>query len=232
MGVGNAQSQVCSLLGGNIKLERGHQHAHCELKMTCKKLKGSLYRPEPNHPVAQHVIRGVALNRRVFKEQVNVPPRGHINSTVSALSGLIKTEYHIPQKAPPFVAYEVPQIPNPEYQLRAVILEGMYKLLNSNKHVVADVTLYELQRPKRGGNRDYSKAMQWLSEKEVYIRAVIHYHAATSMVRLTHNPRHSLVLYLFTNANEQKWWRGGDTYCWRRRGKSWLKGVCAFPRCV
>ena len=103
----------------------------------------------------------------------------------------------------------------------------MYKALNSNNHVVADVTLYELQRPKRGGNTYYSKAMQWLREKQVSIRAVSHYHAATSTVRLTHNPHHSLVPNLFTDASEQNWW-GGSYILLAETGKIMAQGCMRF----
>ena len=200
------QHQYVRLLGGNINIEGGHQCAHNELKNTCKRLKGSLYKPQPSHPVAQQVVRGVALNKWLFRVQVNIPPQGRISSAVSTLSGLLKTVYHIPQKAPHYAAFDVAQQPHPEYQLRAAVLEDMYKALNSNNRVVADVTIYEMQRPKRGEATDYNKAMQWLRELKVYIKLVASGSKATSTISFRHSPTEYSEAYLFTDASEQLWW--------------------------
>ena len=119
------QHQYVGLLGGNINIEGRHHYSHNELRNTCKRLKGSLYKPQPSHPVAQQVVRGVALNEWLFKVQVNIPPHGRISSAVSTVSGLLKLVYHIPQKAPHYAAFDVAQRPHPEYQLRAVVLEDI-----------------------------------------------------------------------------------------------------------
>ena len=200
------QHQYVRLLGGNINIEGGHQYAHNELKNTCKRLKGSLYKPQPSHPVAQQVVRGVAPNKWLFRVQVNIPPQGCISSAVSTVSGLLKTVYHIPQKAPHYAAFDVAQQPHPEYQLRAAVLEDMYKALNSNNRVVAYVTIYEMQRPKRGEATDYSKAMQWLRELKVYIKLVASGSKAASTISFRHSPTEYSEAYLFTDASEQLWW--------------------------
>ena len=65
------------------------------------------------------------------------------------------------------MAYEATQILNPEYHLMAVVLEDLFKCVNSNNNAVAEVTVYELQRPKRGENTYYNRASG--SRKRKYI---------------------------------------------------------------
>ena len=121
---------------GNINVKGGHHQAHRELKNTCAKWKRSLYRPQPSHPVARQVIRGVALNRWIFSAHVNIPTQVRIISAVSTVSRLVKTVYHIPQKAPHCVSFGVSSIPNLEYPVRATVMADPYKALNSNNRVV------------------------------------------------------------------------------------------------
>ena len=132
---------------------------------------------------------------------------------MSTLSGPVKSVYHVPHKAPHYVSYEVTGIPNPEQYLRLVTLEDMYKALNGNNRVVADVTLHELQHPKWGDNTDYTTAMQWLRDHRVHIKEVSHHKKITSRLHLTHDPRKHEELYLFIDASEQHWWGGGGTSC-------------------
>ena len=83
---------------------------------------------------------------------------------------------------------------------------NMYKAPNSNNQVVADVTIYEMQRLKRGETTDYSKAMQWLRELKVYVKLVASGSKATSTNSFRHNPTEYSEAYLFKDASEQLWW--------------------------